>query len=124
MRPSEFTSRERTWNDEPNDPEDYLYERLEDMVHVSSSAFLGLTVKCARCHDHKFDPIKQSDYYRMASFFWAGHIGQANLGGPPQSNLAWKAFLAGPTKVRHPNHSTSWSRVTVTGLVPLSSQVF
>ena len=41
-----------TWNDEPNDPEEYQYERLEDLVHVTSTAFLGLTVKFARCHDH------------------------------------------------------------------------
>jgi hypothetical protein len=45
-----------TWNDEPNDADVYKYERLEDMVHVTSTAFLALTVKCARCHDHKFDP--------------------------------------------------------------------
>ena len=50
-----------TWNDEPNDPADHLSTRLEDMVHTTTTAFLGLTVKCARCHDHKFDPILQSD---------------------------------------------------------------
>ncbi len=55
-----------TWNDEPNEPLDYQYDRLEDMVHTTSSAFLGMTVKCARCHSHKFDPITQEDYYRMA----------------------------------------------------------
>ena len=81
-----------TWNDEPNDPSDYLYERLQDMVHATSSAFLGLTVKCARCHDHKFDPIRQTDYYRMASFFWAGYTGQANLGGPDKNQLGVDAF--------------------------------
>jgi len=79
-----------TWNDEPNDPADYVYERLEDMVHTSSSAFLGLTIKCARCHDHKFDPILQSDYYRVASYFWAGPIGQANQGGPSVEQLGFK----------------------------------
>lgn len=63
-----------TWNDEPNDPQEYKYERLEDLVHATSSAFLGLTVKCARCHDHKFDPIAQEDYYRMAGVFWPGPI--------------------------------------------------
>ncbi|HIB86751.1 TPA: DUF1549 domain-containing protein, partial [Candidatus Poribacteria bacterium] len=78
-----------TWNDEPNDPADYLYERLEDLVHTTTSAFLGLTVKCARCHDHKFDPIPQKDYYRIASFFWAGYIGQANQGGPSQEQLGY-----------------------------------
>ncbi len=78
-----------TWNDEPNDPQDYLYERLEDMVHTTSSAFLGLTVKCARCHDHKFDPIEQKDYYRVASYFWAGYTGQANQGGPSPEQLGY-----------------------------------
>ncbi|HIG28705.1 MAG TPA: DUF1553 domain-containing protein [Verrucomicrobiales bacterium] len=81
-----------TWNDEPNDPADYLYERLEDMVHTTSSAFLGLTVKCARCHDHKFDPIRQTDYYRMAAMFWSGYIGQGNLGGPDAKRLGYDVF--------------------------------
>jgi len=81
-----------TWNDEPNDAADYLYERLEDMVHTTSSALFGLTVKCARCHDHKFDPIQQTDYYRTASFFWAGYIGQANHGGPVKGHLGYDVF--------------------------------
>ena len=81
-----------TWNDEPNDPNDYLYTRLEDMVHTTTSAFLGLTVKCARCHEHKFDPIPQNDYYRIASFFWAGHMGQVNQGGPTTKALGYEAY--------------------------------
>ena len=81
-----------TWNDEPNDPADYQYTRLEDMVHTTSSAFIGLTVKCARCHDHKFDPIRQTDYYRFANAFWSGYIGQANLGGPSEGELGSTAF--------------------------------
>ncbi|MBL9166704.1 MAG: PSD1 domain-containing protein [Verrucomicrobiales bacterium] len=83
-----------TWNDEPNDAEEYKYERLEDMVHVTSTAFLGLTVKCARCHDHKFDPISQLDYYRMAGAFWAGYIqpGQGSLGGPDAKALGSEVF--------------------------------
>ena len=42
---------------------------LDDMVTATASSFLGLTVHCARCHDHKFDPIKQKDYYRMQAAF-------------------------------------------------------
>lgn len=42
---------------------------LDDMVNATASAFLGLTVNCARCHDHKFDPIRQEDYYRLAAAF-------------------------------------------------------
>ncbi|MBT4726319.1 MAG: DUF1553 domain-containing protein [Planctomycetaceae bacterium] len=81
-----------TWNDEPNDPADYVYTRLEDMVHTTTSAFLGLTVKCARCHNHKFDPIPQTDYYRTAALFWPGYMGQANLGGPSVEQLGYDAF--------------------------------
>ncbi len=44
-------------------------EKLTDYVDTTSSVFLGLTVGCARCHDHKFDPIPQRDYYRMQAIF-------------------------------------------------------
>jgi hypothetical protein len=62
------------------------------MVHATSTAFLGLTVKCARCHDHKFDPIPQVDYYRLASAFWAGPIEPRErelLGGPTTKELGF-----------------------------------
>jgi hypothetical protein len=84
-----------TWNDEPNDPQEYKYERLEDMVHATSTAFLGMTVKCARCHDHKFDPIRQTDYYRLAAAFWAGPIEPGPrelLGGPDAKTLGYDVF--------------------------------
>ena len=45
------------------------YDQLDDMVGTTGVAFLGLTVGCARCHDHKFDPIPTRDYYRMVSCF-------------------------------------------------------
>ncbi len=79
-----------TWDDEPNDKLEYKYDRLEDLVHVTTTAFLGVTVKCARCHDHKFDPIPQTDYYRFASAFWAGDL-LGNPGGKVQGYeaLAW-----------------------------------
>jgi len=97
-----------TWNDEPNDANEYKYERLEDMIHVSGTAFLGLTVKCARCHDHKFDPIPQLDYYRMAAAFWAGPIeprGRELLGGPTRDELGfdvlgWTDLTAKPAALR------------------------
>ena len=85
-----------TWNDEPNDPEDYQYERLEDLVHATSTAFLGMTTRCARCHDHKFDPIPQVDYYRMAAAFWPGPIGARDrelFGGPSKEELGFSDVL-------------------------------
>jgi hypothetical protein len=85
-----------TWNDEPNDRLDYQYERLEDLVHTTSSTFFALTVKCARCHSHKFDAITQTDYYRMASAFWAGPLltGSKQLGGPTAEQVGFEDVLA------------------------------
>ncbi len=42
---------------------------LEDVVGVTGSVFMGVTLSCARCHDHKYDPIPTSDYYRIEAFF-------------------------------------------------------
>jgi len=44
-------------------------EEMEDMISVVGQTFLGLTVNCARCHSHKFDPIPQEEYYRIKSVF-------------------------------------------------------
>jgi len=44
-------------------------DELHDIVSTTSSTFLGLTVGCARCHDHKFDPVPQTDYYRIKAVF-------------------------------------------------------
>jgi mono/diheme cytochrome c family protein len=44
-------------------------DALEDVIATSSLTFMGLTVACARCHDHKFDPIPQQDYYRIQAVF-------------------------------------------------------
>jgi hypothetical protein len=45
------------------------YDQLDDMIATTGVAFLGLTVGCARCHDHKYDPIRSQDYYRLLSTF-------------------------------------------------------
>ena len=66
-----------TFDDEPNDPLVYKYEQLDDLIGATSTSFLALTVKCARCHDHKFDPIKQTDYYSMLGFFIAGRADES-----------------------------------------------
>ena len=99
-----------TWNDEPNDPNEYKYDRLEDMVGATSTAFLAMTVKCARCHDHKFDAIRQTDYYRMAGAFWAGFIsrGRASTSaGRTRRRSATTACSAGPTAGATPRQSSS-----------------
>lgn len=45
------------------------YDAMDDMANTTGQAFLGMTIGCARCHDHKFDPIPQADYYRFVSTF-------------------------------------------------------
>lgn len=57
------------WDDEPADPLQARYDELDDLVTTTGQAFLGLTINCARCHDHKIDPIPTSDYYGMIAFF-------------------------------------------------------
>ncbi len=52
-----------------NEVERTRYDALDDMAATTASAMLGLTVGCARCHDHKFDPIPTLDYYRLVSTF-------------------------------------------------------
>ena len=49
---------------------------LSEVTTATSSVFLGLTVGCARCHDHKYDPIPQRDFYRMQAFFATTEAGQ------------------------------------------------
>lgn len=49
--------------------EEYLVEYAVDRVDTTAQVFLGLTMACARCHDHKFDPITQADYYRFFAYF-------------------------------------------------------
>jgi hypothetical protein len=54
---------------EKDNPE-FRYEYLDDIIATIGRGVLGLTVQCARCHDHKFDPIRQADYYRLQSSLW------------------------------------------------------
>ncbi|MEM6633539.1 MAG: DUF1553 domain-containing protein [Bacteroidota bacterium] len=49
--------------------EEFRVEYVSDRTHTFGTAFLGLTMECARCHDHKYDPISQKDYYQLFSYF-------------------------------------------------------
>ncbi len=57
------------WDDEPADPLQARFDELDDIVATTGQVFLALTVNCARCHDHKLDPIPQTDYYKLLAFF-------------------------------------------------------
>ena len=56
------------WDDEPADPLQAKFDGFDDLVSTIGQGVLGLTLNCARCHDHKIDPIPQKDYYQMVAF--------------------------------------------------------
>lgn len=62
------------------------YDELDDMVGTIGTSFLGLSVGCARCHDHKFDPIPTRDYYRMLATFSTTIRSEIELDLEPETN--------------------------------------
>lgn len=59
-------------------PDEWIVEYVADRVETMGTMFLGLTLTCARCHDHKYDPIGQKDFYKLFAFF--NNIAEAGLG--------------------------------------------
>ncbi|MEX2120533.1 MAG: DUF1549 and DUF1553 domain-containing protein [Pirellulales bacterium] len=57
------------WDDEPADPEVDRYDQLDDLVGATTATFMAQTVRCARCHDHKFESFTQRDYSRLLAVF-------------------------------------------------------
>ncbi len=76
---------------------EYLVEYAADRVDTTASVFLGLTMRCARCHDHKFDPITQEDYYRLFDFFHSNdEVGLYSQ--QPNPRRAFEPAIAVPTE--------------------------
>ena len=57
------------WDDEPADPAEDRFDQLDDILNATAQGFLGLTLACARCHNHKFEPLLTKDYYGMIAVF-------------------------------------------------------
>lgn len=72
------------------DPERFVLDQVDDQIDVTTRAFLGMTIACARCHDHKTDPVSQKDYYALAGVFYSSQTfpGQAN-----KSNLTGAMYV-------------------------------
>ncbi len=62
------------WGNGDADKEKLHTDMVDDQIDVTGRAFLGLTLACARCHDHKFDPLTTKDYYAMAGIFFSSRI--------------------------------------------------
>jgi hypothetical protein len=72
-------------------PEEYRTEYVADRVNTLGRAFLGVSVECARCHDHKYDPITQKEYFRLFSFFNSvNETGQIPYSGVPSPAIMVK----------------------------------
>ncbi|MES2981197.1 MAG: DUF1553 domain-containing protein [Verrucomicrobiota bacterium] len=101
-----FNRIHRKTNEGGSVPEEFRQDGISDRVHTIGTGFMALTMECARCHDHKYDPISAKDYYSMGAFFNSidehGLIGYGN-GVPPQPalllpNPAQEAQLAAAEK--------------------------
>lgn len=89
-------------------------DEIEDMVGVIGQAFLGLTLQCARCHNHKFDPIPQEDYYRVSAV-----LAGVRHGGPEADkapSFGPKHTLAEPTHLLNRGDAQSPGRVIEPGV--------
>jgi hypothetical protein len=62
------------WDNGDADKQKIVSDIVDDQIHLVGEAFLGITLACARCHDHKFDPISTEDYYGLAGIFYSTRI--------------------------------------------------
>ncbi|MEQ2010396.1 MAG: DUF1549 domain-containing protein, partial [Limisphaerales bacterium] len=83
------------WDDEPADSLQDRADQVDDMIRTTSQAFLGVTLGCARCHDHKFDPLTARDYYSLAAVFAPlkrTQSGRSDLDAPAGTRAELKAL--------------------------------
>jgi mono/diheme cytochrome c family protein len=77
--------RNTSFNEEGGtDAEQFRVERTIDRTNTTGAVWLGLTVSCAQCHDHKYDPFTQKDYFRLYAYFNSCDEPQISLGGTPE----------------------------------------
>ncbi|MFT5049158.1 MAG: hypothetical protein ACI8QZ_000548 [Chlamydiales bacterium] len=104
--------------------EEYLVEYAIDRANTTASVFLGLTMGCARCHDHKFDPTTQEDYYSMVGFF--NSIEEPGLYSQTANpNRAYEPFLEVPSaeqQVQLDQLAVRHTEVTARMLEPLPGE--
>lgn len=96
-----FNRLHRQTNEGGSIDEEFRQEYVSDRVHTMGTAFLGLTLECSRCHDHKYDPISQRDYFALSAFFnnidESGLYSHFTTATPTPTLLRWE----GDGKARH-----------------------
>jgi len=88
------------WPGGDADREKMMTDIVDDQIDVTGRAFLGLTLACARCHDHKFDPISQRDYYGLAGIFFSSHF-LPSPGSKTSGSPLVVTPIATPEQLRH-----------------------
>ena len=101
-----FNRLHRQTNEGGSVEEEFRTEYVLDRVNTFGTSMLGLTLECARCHDHKFDPITQRDYYSLFAFFnsidESGLYSHFTNATPSPSLLLWRpATKRGTSRSRH-----------------------
>jgi mono/diheme cytochrome c family protein len=89
-----------------NEVEKHRYDELDDIISTIGTAMLGLTVGCARCHNHKYDPIPQVDYYRLISAFTTTVRSEILLDFSPQIPSAEPVDRNKPVEAHKPGYET------------------
>ncbi|NNE93665.1 MAG: DUF1549 domain-containing protein [Verrucomicrobiales bacterium] len=84
--------------------EGFVLDQVDDQIDVTTRGFLGLSIACARCHDHKYDPVSQMDYYAMAGIFYSSWT---YSGTPHVSDHAGYGYVDPEMLVRLPKDLTS-----------------
>ena len=95
-----FNRNHRTNAEDGIVPEEYAVEYVVDRVDTTSTVFLGLTAGCARCHNHKFDPISQREYYQLYAYF--NSISEDGRASNYGNSAPW---IAAPTREQQQAHN-------------------
>ena len=82
-------------NESGSDPEEFRWDQVFDRIKTTATAVMGLTLECARCHDHKYDPFTMRDYYQLAAYFdnidELGLFSRYTNGIPPPTTFVYKS---------------------------------
>ena len=95
----------------------FAMDVADEQIDVTTRAFMGLTVACARCHDHKFDPIPNEDYYSMAGIFLSADL-RSGYAPRQGGNEYFKTELLIPTALIEPDEATGETEETIVEAQP------
>jgi len=112
-----FNRIHRKTNEGGSVDEEFRQEGISDRIHTTGTAFMALTFECARCHDHKYDPITAKDYYSFGAFF--NSIPEAGLiqGGASRGGVLPQPALLLPTEEQEKNLTRLQSEITASETV-------